>query len=139
MGAADGLARSINSTAVIHTNLILYQEEYATKARQELGDKAFGAAHHKGEQLGFDAAIAYALHEQQAHTSTPATAASTRLTKRERQVADLIAEGLTNQAIADRLVISPRTAQGHVEHILAKLGFTSRTQVAAWVVERAHD
>ena len=46
---------------------------------------------------------------------------------------------MTNQAIADRLVISPRTAHGHVEHILAKLGFTSRTQVAAWVVERAHD
>lgn len=61
---------------------------------------------------------------------------ATRLTKRERQIADLIAEGLTNQAIASRLVISPRTAQGHVEHILAKLGFTSRTQVAAWVVEQ---
>ncbi|RYD62516.1 MAG: LuxR family transcriptional regulator, partial [Verrucomicrobiaceae bacterium] len=82
---------------------------------------------------------AYALHEQEAGTSTPATDASVRLTKRERQVADLIAEGLTNQAIADRLVISPRTAQGHVEHILAKLGFTSRTQVAAWVVVRTDD
>ena len=139
MGAADGLAQSIGSAAVIHTNLILYHEEYAEKSRKELGGKAFDAAHRKGEQLGFDAAIAYALHEQQADTSTPAAAASTRLTKRERQVADLIAEGLTNQAIADRLVISPRTAQGHVEHILAKLGFTSRTQVAAWVVERAHD
>jgi len=65
--------------------------------------------------------------------------APARLTKRERQVAALIAEGLTNQAIADRLVISPRTAQGHVEHILAKLGFIFRTQVAAWVVERTHD
>ncbi|PVX65344.1 UNVERIFIED_ORG: regulatory LuxR family protein [Nocardia globerula] len=65
--------------------------------------------------------------------------ASTRLTKRERQVADLIAQGLTNQAIADRLVISPRTAQGHVEHILTKLGFTSRAQVAAWIVERDRD
>ncbi|MDV7351934.1 protein kinase [Rhodococcus oxybenzonivorans] len=139
MGAADGLAQSIGSTAVIHTSLVLYHEEYAEKARQELGDKAFSAAHRKGEQLGFDAAIAYALHEQQADTSTSATEASTRLTKRERQVADLVAEGLTNQAIADRLVISPRTAQGHVEHILAKLGFTSRTQVAAWVVERTHD
>ncbi|ABG94822.1 protein kinase/ transcriptional regulator, LuxR family protein [Rhodococcus jostii RHA1] len=139
MGAADGLARSIGSTAIIHSNLIRYQQEFAEKARKEVGDKAFGAAHHKGEQLGFDAAIAYALHEQPSATSTPTADASTRLTKRERQVADLIAEGLTNQAIADRLVISPRTAQGHVEHILAKLGFTSRTQVAAWVVERAHD
>ncbi|OUS97814.1 protein kinase [Rhodococcus sp. NCIMB 12038] len=139
MGAAQWLARSVGSAAVIHSDLIVYQTECAAKARQELGDKAFAAAHRKGEQFGFDAAIAYVLHEAQPGTSTPATDAPTRLTKRERQVADLIAEGLTNQAIADRLVISPRTAQGHVEHILAKLGFTSRAQVAAWVVEQAHD
>jgi non-specific serine/threonine protein kinase len=139
LGAADELARAIGSSAVIHSNLIVYQEECAENARKELGDKAFAAAKRRGEQLGFDAAIAFALHEQPPGTSTPDTAAPARLTKRERQVAGLIAEGLTNQAIADRLVISPRTAQGHVEHILAKLGFTSRTQVAAWVVERAHD
>ncbi|MEU2014165.1 helix-turn-helix transcriptional regulator, partial [Nocardia sp. NPDC019302] len=54
-------------------------------------------------------------------------------TKREREVAELVAEGLTNREIAARLVISPRTAQGHVEHVLTKLGFTSRTQVAAWI------
>jgi len=138
LGAADGLGNSMGSAVVIHSNLIVYQHNCEQTARRELGDKAFAAAHRKGEQLGFDAAIAYALHEQQPSVSTPATDASTRLTKRERQVADLIAEGLTNQAIADRLVISPRTAQGHVEHILTKLGFTSRTQVAAWVVEQTH-
>jgi DNA-binding NarL/FixJ family response regulator len=54
-------------------------------------------------------------------------------------VAELVADGLTNKAIAATLVISQRTAQGHVEHILAKLGFTSRTQIAAWVVEHAQD
>jgi len=139
LGAAEGLACSVGSSAVIHPNLSAYQEECEQNVRQKLGNTAFGAAHRKGEQLGFDAAIAYALHEQQAGTSTPGTDASTRLTKRERQVAELIAEGLTNQAIADRLVISPRTAQGHVEHILAKLGFSSRTQVAAWIVEQIHD
>nr|WP_225928791.1 LuxR C-terminal-related transcriptional regulator [Rhodococcus opacus] len=48
---------------------------------------------------------------------------------------DLVAEGLTNSAIAARLVISQRIADGHVEHILTELGFTSRIQVAAWVVE----
>ncbi|MFD6064922.1 protein kinase domain-containing protein [Rhodococcus wratislaviensis] len=136
MGAADGLARPTGVPAVIHSNLLVYQAEYAKQARRELGDIAFGAAHRKGEQLGFDAAIAYALHEQSPSTSASGADASPRLTKRERQVAGLIAEGLTNQAIADRLVISPRTAQGHVEHILAKLGFTSRTQVAAWVAEQ---
>ena len=139
MGAAEGLARSVGSSAVVFSDLLGYHQECDQRSRRKIGDKAFGAAHRKGEQLGFDAAIAYALHEQEAGTSTPATDASVRLTKRERQVADLIAEGLTNQAIADRLVISPRTAQGHVEHILAKLGFTSRTQVAAWVVVRTDD
>ena len=85
-------------------------------------------------QLDFNAAIAYALGEQPPATSSPAAPAA-RLTKREREVADLIAEGLTNKEIATRLVISPRTTQAHVEHILTKLGSTSRAQIAAWVVE----
>ncbi|MFE5703964.1 protein kinase [Rhodococcus koreensis] len=139
MGAADGLAQSVGSAAVIHSNLVSYQQNCEQKARQVLGGKAFASAHHKGEHLGFDAAIAYALHEHPPSPSTSDADASARLTKRERQVAGLIAEGLTNQAIADRLVISPRTAQGHVEHILTKLGFTSRTQVAAWVAEQTRD
>ncbi|GAF49068.1 putative serine/threonine protein kinase [Rhodococcus wratislaviensis NBRC 100605] len=139
MGAAEELARSVGSSAVVFSDLSIYHKECDQRVRRRIGDIAFEAAHHKGEGFGFDAAIAYALHEHRPSTSEPDTDASTRLTKRERQVAALIAEGLTNQAIADRLVISPRTAQGHVEHILAKLGFTSRTQVAAWVVEQTHD
>ncbi|MGQ4445032.1 helix-turn-helix transcriptional regulator, partial [Streptomyces violaceoruber] len=55
------------------------------------------------------------------------------LTPREREVADLIGEGLTNRQIAERLVISKRTADTHVEHILTKLGVTSRTQIAATI------
>ncbi|MEU0113151.1 LuxR C-terminal-related transcriptional regulator [Streptomyces bobili] len=56
-----------------------------------------------------------------------------RLTRREAQVAELVAEGLSNQQIADRLVIARRTAEGHVERILSKLGFSNRSQIAAWV------
>ncbi|MEU9664837.1 LuxR C-terminal-related transcriptional regulator [Streptomyces bobili] len=56
-----------------------------------------------------------------------------RLTRRETQVAELVAEGLANQQIADRLVIARRTAEGHVERILSKLGFSNRSQIAAWV------
>jgi len=55
------------------------------------------------------------------------------LTRREAEVAQLVAEGLTNRLIAQRLVISDRTAQNHVQHILTKLGFTTRSQIAAWV------
>jgi DNA-binding CsgD family transcriptional regulator len=54
------------------------------------------------------------------------------LTARELQVAGLIAVGRSNKEIAAELVISQRTAENHVEHILAKLGFTSRAQVVAW-------
>ena len=53
------------------------------------------------------------------------------LTVREREVAALVAQGLTNRDIAGRLVVSKRTVDAHVEHILAKLGFASRVQVAA--------
>jgi DNA-binding CsgD family transcriptional regulator len=56
------------------------------------------------------------------------------LTPREREVAALLAEGLTNSQVADRLYISPRTAAVHVSNILAKLGMSSRTEVAAWAV-----
>jgi DNA-binding CsgD family transcriptional regulator len=58
------------------------------------------------------------------------------LTAREEQVAELVSRGLTNRAIAEALVVSERTAQNHVQHILTKLGFTARSQVAAWVVSR---
>jgi DNA-binding CsgD family transcriptional regulator len=62
-----------------------------------------------------------------------ADAASGPLTAREFEVARLIAEGATNREIADRLVIAPKTASAHVEHILAKLGVSRRAEIAAWV------
>ncbi|MEO8261935.1 MAG: LuxR C-terminal-related transcriptional regulator [Pseudolysinimonas sp.] len=62
-----------------------------------------------------------------------ADTASGPLTAREFEVAQLIAEGATNREIAERLVIAPKTASTHVEHILAKLGASRRAEVAAWV------
>ncbi|MGI8332228.1 helix-turn-helix transcriptional regulator [Actinomadura scrupuli] len=59
------------------------------------------------------------------------------LTPRERQVAAMIARGLSNRGVADELVISPATVARHVTNILTKLGFTSRVQIAAWSIE--HD
>ncbi|MFE3055281.1 LuxR C-terminal-related transcriptional regulator [Nocardia sp. NPDC059239] len=55
------------------------------------------------------------------------------LSPREREVAQLVAAGLSNREIATALVLSERTAQNHVQHILTKLGFTNRAQIVAWV------
>jgi DNA-binding CsgD family transcriptional regulator len=60
------------------------------------------------------------------------TSASDSLTRREREIAILMAEALSNHEIAERLVINEGTVEVHVKHILAKLGLRSRTQVAAW-------
>ena len=57
------------------------------------------------------------------------------LTKREFQVARLVATGLTNKQIATELTISRRTVEVHVDHILRKLAFASRAQIAAWITE----
>jgi pimeloyl-ACP methyl ester carboxylesterase/DNA-binding CsgD family transcriptional regulator len=61
--------------------------------------------------------------------------AGPRLTGRELEVAGLVAEGLTNQAIARRLSVAPRTAEAHVENIRRKLEVRSRAQIAAWATE----
>jgi DNA-binding CsgD family transcriptional regulator len=58
-----------------------------------------------------------------------------RLTDRELEVAELIADGLTDQAIARCLSVAPRTAEAHVENIRRKLQVHSRAQIAAWVTE----
>ncbi|MGW6933481.1 AAA family ATPase [Lentzea sp. NPDC054927] len=61
---------------------------------------------------------------------------TTELSSREHEVACLVTDGLTNRQIAQRLVISERTAQNHVQHVLTKLGFSTRSQIAAWMSTR---
>ncbi|HUL25342.1 MAG TPA: helix-turn-helix transcriptional regulator, partial [Streptosporangiaceae bacterium] len=56
------------------------------------------------------------------------------LTSRQREVAALVTEGLTNREIGQRLGIDERSAEGHVERIRIRLGFRSRAQIAAWWV-----
>jgi DNA-binding NarL/FixJ family response regulator len=56
------------------------------------------------------------------------------LTRREGQIAALVARGLTNRQIADLLHVAERTAENHVQHILTKLGCQNRTQIAAWAM-----
>jgi DNA-binding CsgD family transcriptional regulator/sugar lactone lactonase YvrE len=79
----------------------------------------------------------YWVYASPAVTLKPRPAGQTRpLTRREEEVAGLVAEGLTNREIAARLFLSERTAESHVEQIRNKLGFHSRSQVAAWAALR---
>jgi DNA-binding NarL/FixJ family response regulator len=55
------------------------------------------------------------------------------LTRREQEVAELVTDGLTNRAIAQRLYLSERTVANHVQHILNKLGFANRSQIASYL------
>jgi DNA-binding NarL/FixJ family response regulator len=66
----------------------------------------------------------------------PGRRACRGLTRREREIAELVAHGLTNRQIARLLHIAERTAENHVQHILTKLGFTSRSQIAAWTARQ---
>ncbi|WP_433680374.1 protein kinase domain-containing protein [Nocardia sp. CA-119907] len=136
LGATNGLQQLTGTSAVFFPNLLVHREDCERAACRALGRRSFDAAYHEGAALDLDAAIGYALGEQPpAATRGPGPSAD--LTTREREVADLVADGLTNKAIAARLQISQRTAEGHVEHILTKLGFTRRAQIAAWVAERS--
>jgi len=139
-GAADAVMRDVGGLLIARGPTAPIHETYQARARQALGAKAFDAAYDAGLRMGFDNAVAYALGTRTvpAH-ATPAPAdgsATLGLTTRELEVAQLVARGLTNKQIATTLVISQRTAEGHVEHVLTKLGFTSRAQIASWVTER---
>ena len=108
-------------------------DHYVTVAKEKLGEDAFKVAWEKGASMTLAQARAYALS---AEGRAPMLGAKAdRLSARERQVASLLAEGLTNRAIASRLLVAERTVDTHVEHILNKLGFSSRTQIATWAVE----
>ncbi|MDF3313505.1 protein kinase [Rhodococcus sp. T2V] len=137
MGAAQALRRAVGSTTTLLPNMLVLHDRCIQRARNTLGERAFRLAYDEGEAMSFDAAVGFTLGER-VQVSAPTAGPATKLTAREQQIAELVAEGLTNKAIAARLVISVRTAQGHVEHILAKLGFTSRAQIASWVVEQSN-
>ena len=116
------------------------QEQEIAAARGAIGRSAFDAAWAEGRRLAVESAIASALEAESMPGPTPIAAEKppdppSPLTPREREVAALIARGYSNRQIADALVISPHTAERHVERILAKLGCSSRAEVASWIVE----
>lgn len=137
LGAAQVVWRSIggNVAQAIYRQL---DERSETLLREGLGDARFEAALAEGASYSLEQALAAALGEAHAPEAEPATRVTGPggLTRREWQIAELVAEGLSNKDIAERLVISRRTAETHIEHILTKLGFRSRVQVSRWVADQ---
>jgi non-specific serine/threonine protein kinase len=136
LGASQRMWRAMHTTLSSFRSLEDFHSETMSTVRARLGDRAFDVAWRRGSELSTAEAVALAL--ERAVPSAPRAAADdSGLTRREREVAGLIAEGLSNREIAARLVVAQRTAEGHVENILSKLGFTSRAQVAGWLATQS--
>ncbi len=133
-GAASAVWQAIGSAPGHYITFATAHDEHLALTHQALGERAFAAAFERGRKMSIDQAVQYALEIEPAAApaAEPATPQTT-LTRREHQIAALVAEGLTNREIAARLVIAQRTAEGHVEHIMTKLGFSTRAQIAAWM------
>ena len=100
-----------------------------------MGDNDFDAAWVEGAALSTEEAIAYAQRGR-GQRKRP-TSGWGSLTPTERDVVQLVSEGLANNDIAARLFISPRTVQTHLTHVYTKLGLTSRVQLAQEAVRHA--
>jgi predicted ATPase/DNA-binding CsgD family transcriptional regulator len=135
-------------------------EGYLAPARRLLGDAAVARLWASGRTMPSEAAVALALgtpadiapetaardaaaEEDRALTVVSAfqvaSAPPSSLTQREHEIAELLAGGRSNKAIADELSISHTTAARHVANIMNKLGFNSRTQIAAWIMNQAQE
>ncbi len=132
LGAAEtqGSAAGANTTGPAEPEIV----RAADAARTSMGVAKFEAEYAAGKRLTREAALSLALggpDSNRTHADRPVDAGP--LSKREVEVAVLIAEGLGNKQIATRLFISERTVTTHVGNILNKLGFDSRVQVASWM------
>ena len=111
-------------------------DETLTGSRAKLPRNVADAASRRGSSMTAAEAISYATGSPAPPAAPTDSNGNGPLTSREKQVALLIADGLTNPEIAGRLRMAERTADAHVEHIRNKLGLRSRSQIAVWAHER---
>jgi non-specific serine/threonine protein kinase len=116
-------------------------EKSVAATRAGLPAATFTALWGEGRAMTLEQAIEYALAKAPSQADPRGRrrrggTMADSLTAREREVAMLVARGLSNREIASRLVITKRTAEGHIQGIFTKLGFNARSQIAAWAVEQ---
>jgi non-specific serine/threonine protein kinase len=133
-GAADRLSREYSLTTWSFRN------QQLEDARKQAHDRTRGrgdAAWTEGQAMTTAEALEYALAGDAPRAE--GLADEGLLSRREREVVTMVASGMTNKEIAQRLFIAERTAEGHVERIRNKLGVRSRTEVATWAVAHGLD
>ena len=141
LGAAEAL-RTILGFSPLAVDQVAHAAHVAA-ARAGLEDAAFAAAWADGQSMTLEQTIdqglasthALSIHPKRTR-ARPSDAPVDLLAPREREIAALVARGHTNRKIAALLGIAERTAETHVQHILNKLGFTSRVQIATWATEQ---
>jgi predicted ATPase/DNA-binding CsgD family transcriptional regulator len=131
LGAAEAVQTGIGPTVFPYFAAPVAQAKESTAAA--LGTTAFQAEYQTGKRLSRQAAIARALDEPTFVPPVPSDDAGTPLANREAQVAQLVADGLSNKQIAAGLLISEHTVDSHIRNIMSKLGVNSRAQIAAWM------
>ena len=136
LGAGAALSDELGITLFPHAQV--HQDACEVAARAGLGDARFQSTWERGRALTREQVVASALEDAgPAGRPAPEADAAHDLSMRELEVARLVADGLSNPAIAAELFVSRATVKTHVSHILGKLGLQSRAQVAGWVAE--HD
>lgn len=130
LGAADTAWQAI--PAVLPQPLAQHRTAAMAQATSALGEASFAARLTKAYGTALSRSVAAALGEPARAIKATPSAERSRLTPREREVVVLITQGLSNHQIAATMTISARTAETHIQHIMVKLGFTTRAQIAAW-------
>lgn len=138
LGANETLWRPVGAYLLAFRPYLVRHERCVARARAALGDDAFDTEFLTGGAMDLTQLARFALGEAPAkrRTSPVVRRSKTLLTRRQQEVAELVANGMSNSQIAERLVISQRTAETHVQNVMSKLGFRSRAQVARWVVDQ---
>jgi non-specific serine/threonine protein kinase len=121
---------------VVPERLRLGAERWVSTAAGQLAPAEVATCAATGRAMSLRETVAMVTGPWTADPEVAPERSGPHLTRRESEVARLVAAGLSNRQIADRLFISPRTAEYHVEQIRNKLGFHSRAQVAAWSAEK---
>jgi non-specific serine/threonine protein kinase len=131
-GAGDTMWETLRAPSCRGPAYAKVRQDAAAKCQAALGGARFEAALGRGAAMSLAEAVALARGQ----VRVPVSAGPRPLTRREREIATLVAQGLGNRDIAERLYLSKRTVDSHLEHIFSKLGFTSRTQLTNWVLSQ---